>query len=344
MEKLLTRDEFREAVFKRDGYKCVICKAPAVDAHHVVERRLFTDSGYYVSNGASVCSECHLRAESTELSCDEIRNAAGITEIILPEHLYRDNEYDKWGNIILPNGQRLKGELFDDESVQKIIKPVLHLFTTYVKYPRTFHLPWSDKVGKDDRIVPNDLINKLNIERPEIVVTEKKDGENSSLYNNYLHARSLEYSPHPSRDWLKAFHASIAYNIPDNFRLCGENLWAKHSIYYQNLSAYFLCFSIWNDKNVCLSWDDTIEWAELIGVELVPVLYRGPWDEGLLKSLYKPYYNNDPCEGYVVRLASDFNYRQFRNSVFKFVSNTFEITSHHWKFQQVVQNKLMVKT
>jgi 5-methylcytosine-specific restriction endonuclease McrA len=35
MNKLLTRDDFRESVFKRDGHKCVICKAPGVDAHHI---------------------------------------------------------------------------------------------------------------------------------------------------------------------------------------------------------------------------------------------------------------------------------------------------------------------
>ena len=44
---LLTRDQFREGVFKRDNHKCVICRAPAVDAHHIIERRLWTDGGYY---------------------------------------------------------------------------------------------------------------------------------------------------------------------------------------------------------------------------------------------------------------------------------------------------------
>lgn len=38
--KLLTRDEFRNGVFKRDDYKCCICNCPAKDAHHIIERRL----------------------------------------------------------------------------------------------------------------------------------------------------------------------------------------------------------------------------------------------------------------------------------------------------------------
>lgn len=44
-EKLLTRNQFRLSCFKRDGFKCVVCKEPAVfdnegeptnlDAHHI---------------------------------------------------------------------------------------------------------------------------------------------------------------------------------------------------------------------------------------------------------------------------------------------------------------------
>ena len=154
---LLSRDNFRQAVFERDGLKCVICKNPAQDAHHILERRLFSDGGYFVENGASLCGKCHIEAEETVLSCELIRESAGIETIILPEHLYKDNNYDKWGNIILVNGQRLKGELFYDESVQKILKQrnKLDLFCDYVKYPRTFHLPWSEGKTDDDRTLEN---------------------------------------------------------------------------------------------------------------------------------------------------------------------------------------------
>lgn len=46
----LSREEFRREVFARDTGLCVICKAQAVDAHHIVERRLWDDGsfGYYV--------------------------------------------------------------------------------------------------------------------------------------------------------------------------------------------------------------------------------------------------------------------------------------------------------
>ena len=333
---LLTRDQFRESVFKRDQYKCIICGEPAQDAHHILERRLFSNGGYYLENGASLCGMHHLEAESTVLSCKTLREKVGIKTFSLPEHLYRDGEYDKWGNLILSNGQRIQGELFQDESVQTILNPVLHLFTDRVKYPRTFHLPWSPGATKDDRILKNTehFIGK------EVVVTVKMDGENTTFYRDYMHARSVEYENHPSRTVAKTLHAKIAYNIPEGWRICGENLFAKHTIKYNNLPAYFLVFSIWQPNNVCLSWNETKEWAELLDLKTVPELYRGIWNDKLIVGLYKEIYNGDPMEGYVVRLTDEFHYRAFRKSLAKFAKQNFVTSDSHWKFKKIEPNKL----
>lgn len=336
--ELLSRNEFREAVFRRDGFSCVVCGKPAQDAHHIVERRLWPDGGYYLENGASLCGDCHLNAEDTSLSCEEIREKAGIKKVLLPPHLYRDQEYDKWGNPVLPNKTRLKGDLFFDESVQKILarSGALELFSDKVKYPRTYHLPWSPGVTKDDRII-QDL---SSFEGQEVVVTVKMDGENTSLYSDYVHARSLEYAPHPSRDRVKAFHASLAHNIPQGWRVCGENLYAKHSILYTNLKDYFLAFSVWDDKNNCLSWNDTVEWCSLLEIQTVPVLYRGMWDEGRIQSLYREEFEGDECEGYVVRVASSFSYSSFRHFVAKFVRENHVQTQAFWLHKQIEKNNI----
>lgn len=345
-DKLLTRDEFREAVFARDGHRCVVCGAPAADAHHLIERRLWPDNGYYLSNGASVCGDCHLKAESTEISCDDLRLRCGITRVILPPHLYVDAEqpYDKWGNAILPNGQRLRGELFDDESVQKILAPVLHLFTTRVKYPRTYHLPWSPGVTDDDRVMDDP---DATFGDARVVVTEKVDGECTTMYRDYLHARSVDYAPHPSRDRVRALHASIAHDIPEGWRLCGENVYAQHSIAYDALPSYFLLFSIWNDRNECLSWEDTDLWARLLGLQVVPRLWIGPWPEFKRVvwaiSAEKTSQLGGDREGYVVRLAGGFHYRAFRRSVAKYVrANHVVHRDGHWTNRVVVPNQLRV--
>jgi len=342
MKELLTRDEFRKQVFERDNYKCVICGKPAKDAHHIIERRLFADGGYYLDNGASLCEQHHIEAEMTKLSCEFIREKAKIVQVILPEHFYKDQRYDKWGNQILKNGTRIKGELFDDTSVQKILKlgNVLSEFVNIVKYPRTYHLPWSPGMTRDDRMMPNYKV----FERQPVIIMEKRDGENTTLYNDKLHARSLDSDNHPSRKWMKNFWAQhIAYQnkIPEGWRVCGENLYAKHSIYYHNdtaLDTYFEMFSIWNDKNMCLSWDETKEWSELLDFKLVPVLYEGIWNMEIIEELNNMIElqnkDNAKIEGYVVRLMRQYHYSEFKQVCGKYVRKN-HVYNHgktiHWK-------------
>ena len=340
--KLLSRDQFRNSVFERDKGTCIFCNKPAVDAHHIIERRLWTApdevGGYFIDNGASVCAEHHIKCETTEISVEDVRIACGIAKPIIPEHFYDDQTYDKWGNIILPNGQRLKGELFFDESVQKILAQggVLEQFTKYVKYQRSYHLPWSEGLTKDDR----QLKSMDSFVGKRVIVSEKMDGENTSMYNDYFHARSIDGRNHPSRNWAKQFWSTFAADIPEEWRICAENVYAKHSIAYQNLDTYLYGFSIWDEKNVCLSWDDTMDWFKLLGITPVPILYDGIYDEAAIKALWDQS-KRDTVEGYVVRLADSFNYGEFRKSLGKFVrKNHVAPSSHHWFAQQIVPNRL----
>ena len=336
MNVLLSRDLFRESVLKRDNYKCVFCGQPAVDAHHIIERRLFPDGGYYLDNGVSVCPEHHLACERTDISLDKVREAAGIKHVILPPHLYEDQEYDKWGNIVLANGLRLRGELFYDESVQKVLKEHLHLFTDKVKYPRTHHLPWSPGIHNDDRIIESmDAFNGQ-----EVVVMEKLDGENTSWYRDYTHARSLDSANHPSRNRMKAIWAQVCGDIPEGWRFNVENLYAKHSIHYQQLENYVYGFAAWNEKNVCLDWDATKEWFQLFGIPTPKEFYRGPYNEAAIKACW-----NDNMwqefEGYVMRTVAGFPFSKFRYCVAKFVRKGHIATTQHWMHgQPIVPNKL----
>lgn len=340
-KKLLSRDDFREGVFLRDKKTCVICGQPAVDAHHILERRLFSDGGYYLNNGSSLCGPCHLKAEMTTISVEEIRTACGIQEKdkVIPEHLYDDQVYDKWGNPIMPNGRRLRGELFDDLSVQKILDEggVLNLFSRYVKYPRTYHLPWSPGATDDDRIIKSADVFKDK----EVVVTVKMDGENTTMYNDYIHARSLADKKHWSKSWAKNFHGQIAHEIPEDMRLVVENLYAKHSILYNDLESYIYGISVWQNLT-CLSWDESCEWFGLLGIPVVPILYRGAWDEKKIRSITLDY---EKQEGYVVRLTSSFHYKDFSRSAAKFVRKGHVTANEHWFFGDAGEtNKLKIKS
>lgn len=76
------------------------------------------------------------------------------------------------------------------------------------------------------------------------------DGENTTMMKNYIYARSLDSNNHQSRNWVKGLWGEISYKIPENWRICGENMYAKHSIEYNNLESYFLVYSIWDEKIV----------------------------------------------------------------------------------------------
>jgi hypothetical protein len=309
-----------------------------------MERRLFEDGGYYLDNGASLCGACHIKAEQTLISPERIREKIGIQKRVLPPHLYADYIYDKWGNIVNNSGTRVMGELFHDESVQKILKAggVLDRFLPYVKYPRTFHLPFSAGRTDDDRALKDCSI----FEGKEVVITVKMDGENTTGYfDGYIHARSLDSNNHPSRNWVKGYLSSILYELPKGWRVCGENLYAKHSIFYKNLGNYFHGFSIWNEKNECLPWAETEDWFKLLGIQPVAKLYQGVWDESIARSYgtlidENKYPDGKEVEGFVVRLADKFHYSQFSRSLAKFVRKNHVQTNKHWIKSSIVVNEL----
>jgi hypothetical protein len=283
---LLTREEFNKQVFTRDDGRCVVCGEPAVDAHHIFDRKLFTDNGYYLDNGASVCATCHLSAENGDITPQELMALIGIKSPVLEN----GHVLDKWGNS------------------QK-----------YFKYPRTYHFPWSEGLQNDDKMMEN----PNQFEGKEVVVTVKMDGENTTMYPDFFHARSLDSRHHPSRNYVKGIHGSIKYLIPEGWRVCGENLYAEHAIKYKNLSSYFQVFSVWTNENKCLSWVDTVNFCKKVGLEHVTAIYMGLYNESAIrevgnKLMTKGIYG-DPAEGYVVRLAESFHYNDFANSMGKCV-------------------------
>lgn len=212
------------------------------------------------------------------------------------------------------------------------------------KYPRTKHLPFSPGATSDDKI----LKDTSCFNGKTMVITEKMDGENSTLGRDYYHARSLDSKDHPSRSWIKQFHASIKNDIPEGYRICGENLYAKHSIGYDNLKSYFYCFSIWDDTNYCLSWKDTVEFCQLLGIEYVPVLRdEFMWTEWIMKLnlMEKNEWtglNPETMEGYVVRNADGFHYKDFGDNVAKWVRPNHVTSDSHWMHSKVIPNKLKV--
>ncbi|MEZ5323717.1 MAG: RNA ligase family protein [Verrucomicrobiales bacterium] len=202
------------------------------------------------------------------------------------------------------------------------------------KYPRTPHLPWSLGGTSDDAY----LFDTTHFDGTEVVVTEKMDGENTSLYRDRMHARSLDSQNHPSRNWVKAMHGAICHEIPEGWRICGENVYARHSIAYDSLDSYFYVFSVWDDTNSCLSWQETCEWATLLGLPTVPVLLESAeWNEEIVRNLE---IDTATQEGYVVRRSDAFAYDDFRISLAKWVRKGHVQTDQHWMHSEIIPNRM----
>lgn len=172
----------------------------------------------------------------------------------------------------------------------------------------------------------------------QVIVTEKMDGENTSMYRHRIHARSIDSLPHPSRDWVKAFHANIKHSIPENIKICGENVYAQHSIKYDRLSSYFLGFAVHDAEN-CWAWDKTIELFSEIGVTSVPVIWQGILDRQIIDRLIFAV-DTDKSEGLVFRNFDEFKLNEFADNVVKWVRPGHVQANEHWMHQEIKPNLL----
>lgn len=191
------------------------------------------------------------------------------------------------------------------------------------KYPSTPHLPFSKSIQVDD-ISASHFAFYGN----EGVVTEKMDGENTTLYSHSIHARSLDSQDHPSRSFVKAHHGGIAHLIPTDTRVIVESLYAEHSIRYDNLRSYIMGIAVVK-KDVFLSWEDSVHMFSVLNFPSVPVLYRGVITPDILKDIAKNIHT-EKQEGFVVRSAGSFDEKNFGVNVAKWVRPHHVQTTEHW--------------
>lgn len=213
------------------------------------------------------------------------------------------------------------------------------------KYPRTYHMPWSEALQNDDRV-----IQSHRFDGQQVVITEKMDGENTSVYfrDQYIHARSIDTDGnHESRKkvWsmLKASAAALYHSVSylDDMRVVGENCYAKHSIHYEDLDSYFYVFGMYLD-NLCASWFKIEELAEQLGFPTVPVLYQGEWDEDTSKNIFETVVDNGG-EGIVIRTVNGFMHTSDPTDVCiaKAVrKGHVQPNDKHWMTAEVIPNKL----
>lgn len=224
-----------------------------------------------------------------------------------------------------------------------------------IKYPKIFHLPFSAGISRDDKV----LKSVDHFFNQDIIVTEKIDGSNVSLDRFGCYSRSTKNPSHPSFNALKSFHAILKPNLWANHQYFGEWCYAKHSIKYNSLPAYFLLFGILSMELkpelplYWASWEYTITHLKKLNasygldIHTVPVLFEGKvhnaneLEQLALSLTTEPScYGAEEKEGVVIRLAQEFRHKDFTRSIAKFVRANHVQTDTHWKHKNIIRNSL----
>lgn len=345
----MTRKDFRERCVARDGGQCLVptCEQEVTtdpdgpgEVHHIMERKLWDDGGYFPANGASVCNEHHRLAEDNVIPPQAFWRWAEVENPVVPvenEDGYID--VDKWG-----------------ESLES---PAWQEHRDYIKYPSTRHLPWSHEREQDDTAHNN--IEFLT--GYPLVVTVKMDGGNCMLVADAeqpIRARNGRHADKEHFDMAKQWYwdEELYSKIPEHLQVFGEWLYAKHSIHYgcdcdeecedvgPALQDYFQVFGMFDTRyNLWLGWDETIRRARKWGLTVAPMCGRYEFDETYeawdeLYDLSQEVVDSGH-EGIVVRSAHPFHYGQIDRRLGKYVRpGHVKEGEKHWSKRPLVQNKL----
>lgn len=211
------------------------------------------------------------------------------------------------------------------------------------KYGRTYHFPFSPGTTSDDRI--NDAYWQDVGRIATLIHTEKLDGENNCLNRYGVFARShAAPTVSPWTSSLRQRWALIKDDLGD-YEIFGENLFAIHSVAYQELDEHFHVFGV-REGDQWLSWEETCFVAAAFDMMTVPVLKtihelpgRAEFEQDVLTLAAAPsgYGSVDvitgkPCsmEGIVTRNTDGYAVADFQKNVFKYVRKNHVKTDEHW--------------
>jgi len=211
------------------------------------------------------------------------------------------------------------------------------------KYGRTYHYPFSPGTTSDDRIAHDYWEHLQSI--PNIIHTEKLDGENNCVSRLGVFARShAAPTTSPWTESLRRFWQLVKYDLGD-LEIFGENLYAIHSIEYRKLEHHYYVFGI-REYDRWLSWEETQFYANMLDLPTIPVIKTEstPKERALFEAqmlmlvngpgAFDPYDIYDQkattMEGIVSRNADRYAVDAFAQNVFKYVRKGHVKTDEHW--------------
>jgi hypothetical protein len=162
------------------------------------------------------------------------------------------------------------------------------------KYPRTQHLVGSKNQTGDEDL---SLVPFTQIKDRYVVIEEKMDGSNCGISfaegqlllqsrGHYLLGGPREKQFDLFKKWSHDNFLVLQEVLGTRYVMFGEWMYAKHTIYYDQLPAYFMEFDILDiEEN---KWLDTQRRKEMIGsqdITSVKVLFEGILTENILNEL-----------------------------------------------------------
>lgn len=206
------------------------------------------------------------------------------------------------------------------------------------KYPRTYHLPFSEGLQNDDRKVEEGWWEHLK--GKTLLLSEKLDGENTSIWKTGVYARS--HAAPTDNPWAKnLFEKGGTYDqvkgwLSENEGIYGENMYGIHSIEYDKLPSYFFMFAARDDKR-WYSWNEVEELSSILGLPHVPVLEIRRFEsisdlqQAITFHMKNGSKYGSTIEGVVVRNIESFPLDEFSMNVVKYVRKNHVQTDEHWK-------------
>ena len=177
----------------------------------------------------------------------------------------------------------------------------------HIKHPSTPYLDIS-QTANEKVVVTQSFIGE------RVTITEKMDGEITSIYpDGSFHARSLDSGAAWQRDVIHSYLPSIVSAMRYDEHFVFENMYAKHTIEYDDLESYlYLLYVVRN--GFVISYEQTRMIASKIGLVMPRVLLSGVFRSANNVLLMKSY-----REGFVLRVNRSFPYAKLGEFTGKYV-------------------------
>lgn len=221
----------------------------------------------------------------------------------------------------------------------------------FFKFPSTPHLATLSGVEvREDKVMTTNERNAFLAQK--LTIEEKVDGANLGIsFDSCGNVRAQNRGGYlalpssgqwrPLQDWLALRADELLVTLVDRYILFGEWCYARHSIFYNRLSDWFLVFDIYDRQSGrFLSVNRRDAFCRKLGVAQVPVIARGHFlFEDLAGLLSKSAVAEEPAEGIYLRWDSGkFLVRRAKVVRLEFLKSLNE----HWSKRAIEANSLLL--